>query len=112
MARRARILPQRRPEPEGDAAQPAGRSLIDRRGHRACLPCPEVDVREPMSGPTSFARSSGCAAGEGRLPRRRHVRSFLILALLALAAAGCGKSPGERLGEAAVSAATGHKVDV
>jgi len=40
------------------------------------------------------------------------VRSILILALVVLGAAGCGKSPGERLGEAAVSAATGHKVAV
>jgi hypothetical protein len=40
------------------------------------------------------------------------VRSILILGLVALGVAGCGKSPGERLGEAAISAATGHKVDV
>lgn len=39
------------------------------------------------------------------------MRSILILVLLALGAAGCGKSAGERLGEAAISAATGHEVD-
>lgn len=40
------------------------------------------------------------------------MRSIFILALVALGAAGCGKSSGERLGEAAISAATGHEVDV
>jgi hypothetical protein len=40
------------------------------------------------------------------------VRSFLFLVAGALCLAGCGKSPSERLAEAAVSAASGHKVEV
>jgi len=53
------------------------------------------------------------AAGNPRAHTKGpHVRSIFILALVALGAAGCSKSPGERLGEAAIAAATGHKVDV
>ena len=41
-----------------------------------------------------------------------HVRSIFILALIAIGTTGCAKSPGEHLGEVAIAAATGHKVDV
>src|SRR3954462_5876781 len=40
------------------------------------------------------------------------MRPLLILAITALCAAGCGKSPGERMTDAALSASTGQKVSV
>jgi ribosomal protein S6E (S10) len=40
------------------------------------------------------------------------MRLSIMLAVVALCATACGKSPGERLTEAAVSAATGQKVSV
>jgi hypothetical protein len=50
----------------------------------------------------------------GRILQGHHVRPvhFLGITLAALCAAGCGKSPSERITEAAISAATGNKVDV
>jgi hypothetical protein len=40
------------------------------------------------------------------------MRQLLVLSIAALCVAGCGKSPGERLAEAALEASTGQKVDV
>lgn len=40
------------------------------------------------------------------------MRHLLVLSIAALCVAGCGKSPGERLAEAAIEASTGQKVDV
>lgn len=40
------------------------------------------------------------------------MRHLLVLSIAALCMAGCGKSPGERLAEAAIEASTGQKVDV
>ncbi|HSR65741.1 MAG TPA: hypothetical protein VLM17_09110 [Xanthomonadaceae bacterium] len=40
------------------------------------------------------------------------MQRVLLLAVLACTAAACGKSPGERVAEAAVSAASGQKVSV
>jgi ribosomal protein S6E (S10) len=40
------------------------------------------------------------------------MRHLLVLSIAALCVAGCGKSPGERLAEAAIQASTGEKVDV
>ena len=40
------------------------------------------------------------------------MRHLLVLSMAALCVAGCGKSPGERLAEAAIEASTGQKVEV
>ena len=40
------------------------------------------------------------------------MRHLLVLSIAALCVTGCGKSPGERLAEAALEASTGQKVDV
>ena len=40
------------------------------------------------------------------------MRHLLVLSIAALCVAGCGKSPGERLAEAAIEASTGQKVEV
>lgn len=40
------------------------------------------------------------------------MRQFLLLSFAVLSLAGCGKSPGERMAEAAIEARTGHKADV
>jgi hypothetical protein len=41
-----------------------------------------------------------------------HMRLFITLGVIALCATACGKSPSERMAEAAISAATGQKVEV
>ena len=40
------------------------------------------------------------------------MRHLLVLSIAAVCVAGCGKSPGERLAEAAIEASTGQKVEV
>lgn len=40
------------------------------------------------------------------------MRHLLLLSSIAVCLAGCGKSPGERMAEAAIEARTGHKADV
>jgi len=40
------------------------------------------------------------------------MRHLLVLSIAALCVAGCGKSPGDRLAESAIEAATGQKVEV